>query len=252
MQAINDLKKDNYESDDDMECNDLMITSTLHSTHSIQSQQSSNSILKSSSNNAKRCISKTKTSSNLNNNNNQFDNSDESSIHSITNQTSHTLPKPVKQQNLIKFKGHQTGNSQFYLNSIHNEKILDEEKLINLFGNLNEIFKFNSELLNQLMQCGFEPVRIAQCFVKNAEGFHVYSQYCINYPKQVETLTDLNRNNFTNQLLKIRQTELGHSLPLGSYLLKPIQRILVRSFSSIIYLMFLLIFFLFSRNIHFF
>lgn len=195
-----------------------------------QLNQQSNTILKSSINKSSKRNSKTKlTFANLNN---QFNLDDTSSlIRLINNQTSHTLPKSIKhQQDLIKSL---KDTSQFTLNNNldqHHEIKISHDKLVNLFGNLNDILKFNSKFLNQLMQCGFDAVLIAQCFVDNAEGFHVYSQYCINYPKQVETLAELNRNVYTNQLLKSRQLELGHSLPLGSYLLKPIQRILVSKF----------------------
>jgi len=150
--------------------------------------------------------------------NNQF-NLDETT--NQINQTSHTLPKASKQQPQASMKK----QIQVQSNQTHCVYI-SEEQLVNLFSNLNDIYQFNSLFLNQLLQCDFEPVQIAQCFVDNEEGFHVYSQYCTNYPKQVETLSELNRNPNTNQLLKTRQIELGHSLPLFSFILKPVQRIL--------------------------
>ena len=145
------------------------------------------------------------------------------------NQTSHTLPKSSKQlSSSLRLRSQQSNTAN---GAVGNQvKCLQDsisgEQIANLFGNLSDIYQFNSAFLDQLLQCEFEPVQIAQCFVANADGFHVYSQYCTNYPKQVETLSELNRNAFTNQLLKIRQIELGHSLPLSAYLLKPVQRIL--------------------------
>ena len=153
----------------------------------------------------------------------QFDES--SGNQSITiNQTSHTLPKSSKQLGSIARRSQQSNASNGQANCLQDS--LSAEQIAALFGNLNDIYQFNSAFLDQLLQCEFEPVQIAQCFVSNADGFHVYSQYCTNYPKQVETLSELNRNAYTNQLLKIRQIELGHSLPLSAYLLKPVQRIL--------------------------
>lgn len=165
------------------------------------------------------------------NNGQQFVQPDESSGHpqSITiNQTSHTLPKSSKQlSSTVRLRSQ--SNSLAAGGQLPSKCLPDSmsvEQISDLFGNLTDIYQFNSSFLNQLLQCEFEPVQIAQCFVDNADGFHVYSQYCTNYPKQVETLSELNRNAFTNQLLKIRQIELGHSLPLSAYLLKPVQRIL--------------------------
>lgn len=144
------------------------------------------------------------------------------------NQTSHTLPKPSKPlSSTVRLRSQQSmANADGGQPTKCLQDSLSVEQISNLFGNLTDIYQFNSSFLNQLLQCEFEPVQIAQCFVDNADGFHVYSQYCTNYPKQVETLSELNRNAFTNQLLKIRQIELGHSLPLSAYLLKPVQRIL--------------------------
>lgn len=163
---------------------------------------------------------------------NQFNLIDETST--PIQQTSHTLPKASSKQlqNTIKLKSGQQAeqqlqnliNSQQLNGQTLKESTISQDQLVNLFGNLTDVYQFNSMFLSQLLQCEFESVQIAQCFVNNADGFHVYSQYCTNYPKQVETLSELNRNPYTNQLLKTRQIELGHSLPLFSYLLKPVQR----------------------------
>ncbi|EEC17339.1 guanine nucleotide exchange factor for Rho and Rac GTPase, putative, partial [Ixodes scapularis] len=59
-----------------------------------------------------------------------------------------------------------------------------------------------------------------------SDGFSVYSEFCTNYPRTVSVLTDLVRKTETAEVIKARQISLHHSLPLGSYLLKPVQRIL--------------------------
>ncbi|KFP25822.1 Pleckstrin homology domain-containing family G member 1, partial [Colius striatus] len=59
-----------------------------------------------------------------------------------------------------------------------------------------------------------------------SEDFHIYTQYCTNYPRSVAVLTECMRNKMLAKFFRERQEVLQHSLPLGSYLLKPVQRIL--------------------------
>ncbi|KAM7289984.1 uncharacterized protein ISCGN_030112 [Ixodes scapularis] len=103
---------------------------------------------------------------------------------------------------------------------------ISQDDLSNLFGNIEDIYSFNSTFLEQLETCGSNPVSIAGCFVANSDGFSVYSEFCTNYPRTVSVLTDLVRKTETAEVIKARQISLHHSLPLGSYLLKPVQRIL--------------------------
>ncbi|XP_054652267.1 pleckstrin homology domain-containing family G member 3 isoform X2 [Dunckerocampus dactyliophorus] len=95
-----------------------------------------------------------------------------------------------------------------------------------LFGNIEDIYEFNSELLQSLDMCENDPVAIAQCFVDKSEYFEIYTQYCTNYPNSVAALTDCMRNKSLAKFFKDRQAALKRSLPLGSFLLKPVQRIL--------------------------
>uniref|UniRef100_A0A3Q4GAA5 Pleckstrin homology and RhoGEF domain containing G3 n=1 Tax=Neolamprologus brichardi TaxID=32507 RepID=A0A3Q4GAA5_NEOBR len=95
-----------------------------------------------------------------------------------------------------------------------------------LFGNIEDIYEFNSELLQDLDQCDNNPVAIARCFVIKSEYFDIYTQYCTNYPNSVAALTECMRNKSLAKFFRDRQSSLKRSLPLGSYLLKPVQRIL--------------------------
>ncbi|NXX11696.1 PKHG1 protein, partial [Podargus strigoides] len=95
-----------------------------------------------------------------------------------------------------------------------------------LFGNIRDIYRFNSELLQDLENCENDPVAIADSFVSKSEDFHIYTQYCTNYPRSVAVLTECMRNKTLAKFFRERQEALQHSLPLGSYLLKPVQRIL--------------------------
>lgn len=95
-----------------------------------------------------------------------------------------------------------------------------------LFSNLEEVYKFNKDLLFQLEECYLNPGAVAACFVENSLKFDVYTHYCTMYPQVVSTLTQLMADPTAAQILKERQLELNQSLPLGAYLLKPVQRIL--------------------------
>ncbi|XP_073711642.1 pleckstrin homology domain-containing family G member 3 isoform X2 [Misgurnus anguillicaudatus] len=95
-----------------------------------------------------------------------------------------------------------------------------------LFGNIEDIYEFNSELLQSLDMCDNNPVAIARCFVLKREDFEIYTQYCTNYPNSVAALTDCMRNKTLAKFFRERQATLKRTLPLGSYLLKPVQRIL--------------------------
>ncbi|NXP50570.1 PKHG1 protein, partial [Heliornis fulica] len=103
---------------------------------------------------------------------------------------------------------------------------LGTEERSALFGNIRDIYHFNSELLQDLENCENDPVAIADCFVSKSEDFHIYTQYCTNYPRSVAVLTECMRNKMLAKFFRERQEALQHSLPLGSYLLKPVQRIL--------------------------
>ncbi|XP_075452680.1 pleckstrin homology domain-containing family G member 1 isoform X2 [Ascaphus truei] len=103
---------------------------------------------------------------------------------------------------------------------------LGTEERSALFGNIRDIYHFNSELLQELENCDNDPVAIAECFVSKSEEFHIYTQYCTNYPRSVAIFTECMRNKILAKFFRERQEVLQHSLPLGSYLLKPVQRIL--------------------------
>ncbi|XP_059209331.1 pleckstrin homology domain-containing family G member 3 [Centropristis striata] len=100
------------------------------------------------------------------------------------------------------------------------------EQVCALFGNIEDIYEFNSELLQSLDMCENDPVAIARCFVDKSEYFEIYTQYCTNYPNSVAALTDCMRSKTLAKFFRERQAALKRSLPLGSYLLKPVQRIL--------------------------
>lgn len=60
---------------------------------------------------------------------------------------------------------------------------LSSEQAAALFGNVDDIYRFNSQFLTQLQSCGLDPVEVARCFVRNNSGFTIYTDYCTNYPR---------------------------------------------------------------------
>jgi hypothetical protein len=100
------------------------------------------------------------------------------------------------------------------------------DHLTDLFNNLEEIYEFNRSFLDQLRDADFNPTKIANVFIQNDSGFAVYSEYCTKYPRTMEVLGELTRDDKMALLFREKQMALSHALPLGSYLLKPVQRIL--------------------------
>ncbi|XP_023808675.1 pleckstrin homology domain-containing family G member 3 isoform X3 [Oryzias latipes] len=108
----------------------------------------------------------------------------------------------------------------------HPKQLIHPDQVCALFGNITDIYAFNNELLQDLDMCENDPVAIARCFVEKREYFDIYTQYCTNYPNSVAALTECLRDKSTAQFFRDRQASLKRTLPLGSYLLKPVQRIL--------------------------
>ncbi|XP_073844698.1 uncharacterized protein isoform X2 [Musca autumnalis] len=103
---------------------------------------------------------------------------------------------------------------------------LRSDELQVLFSNIEDVYHFNQYLLKHLSDAILNPVKIAKCFIDLKDGFDVYTTYCTSYPEAISLLTKLLQATHTNALLASTQRMLHHTLPLGSYLLKPVQRIL--------------------------
>ncbi|XP_026171100.1 mucin-5AC isoform X2 [Mastacembelus armatus] len=102
---------------------------------------------------------------------------------------------------------------------------LKPEQVSTLFCNIEDIYEFNSDLLEDLERSP-HAAAIADCFVERSEAFDIYTLYCMNYPNSVAVLRDCMKNESLVRFFQERQTTLNHSLPLETYLLKPVQRIL--------------------------
>ncbi|KAJ8777538.1 hypothetical protein J1605_014428 [Eschrichtius robustus] len=102
---------------------------------------------------------------------------------------------------------------------------LSAEQVGTLFANIEDIYEFSSELLEDL-EGSSSAGGIAECFVQRSEDFDIYTLYCMNYPSSLALLRELSVSPPAALWLQERQTQLHHSLPLQSFLLKPVQRIL--------------------------
>ncbi|XP_036024400.1 pleckstrin homology domain-containing family G member 2 [Onychomys torridus] len=102
---------------------------------------------------------------------------------------------------------------------------LSTEQVGTLFANIEDIYEFSSELLEDL-EGSHSAGGIAECFVQRSEDFDIYTLYCMNYPSSLALLRELSLSPPATLWLQERQAQLRHSLPLESFLLKPVQRIL--------------------------
>ncbi|XP_076323895.1 guanine nucleotide exchange factor DBS isoform X2 [Tachypleus tridentatus] len=93
-----------------------------------------------------------------------------------------------------------------------------------LFGNMMEIYNFHHNVfLRDLENCSSMPELVGYCFVQRRDALHkLYSTYCMNKPKSEALRRQCGDE---NMFFKECQKKLGHKLPLGAYLLKPVQRI---------------------------
>ncbi|XP_033014497.1 pleckstrin homology domain-containing family G member 2 [Lacerta agilis] len=102
---------------------------------------------------------------------------------------------------------------------------LKPEQVSALFCNIEDIYEFNSELLED-MERNTSAEAVAECFVQRSEEFDIYTLYCMNYPNSVSVLRECMENDSLAKFFRERQATLSHLLPLETYLLKPVQRIL--------------------------
>ncbi|XP_067301657.1 pleckstrin homology domain-containing family G member 4B isoform X2 [Pseudorasbora parva] len=88
-----------------------------------------------------------------------------------------------------------------------------------IFGNLEKLYDFHCQHFQQELEaCQTEPLRVGRCFLNHRESFGLYALYSKNKP-QSDALIQHHR------YFKRKQMELGDSMDLSSYLLKPVQRI---------------------------
>ncbi|GAU89831.1 hypothetical protein RvY_02335 [Ramazzottius varieornatus] len=114
---------------------------------------------------------------------------------------------------------------QGYLRPMRESPVFTAADVDQVFGNLEQLMAFHEKFYGLLLPPDLSgPVFIARRFVQHATDFDIYAEYCLNFPTSCECLALLTKEQ--PEWFRDRQTDLGHVLPLGPYLLKPIQRIL--------------------------
>eukprot|EP00123_Amoebidium_parasiticum_P009379 comp19433_c0_seq1/m.22544 comp19433_c0_seq1/g.22544 ORF comp19433_c0_seq1/g.22544 comp19433_c0_seq1/m.22544 type:complete len:1206 (-) comp19433_c0_seq1:531-4148(-) len=104
---------------------------------------------------------------------------------------------------------------------------LPQVELNALFGNIKELYEFHRVFVTEMTQAGLNKRELGKLFVKNEEVFYeLYTTYCNNTNNQEVFLRERESLEAFKTLLKTCQKNLGHSLPLPTYLLKPVQRVL--------------------------
>ncbi|XP_059575395.1 pleckstrin homology domain-containing family G member 2 isoform X2 [Alligator mississippiensis] len=102
---------------------------------------------------------------------------------------------------------------------------LKPEQVGALFCNIEDIYEFSSELLEDLENSSSARA-IAECFLQRSDEFEIYTLYCMNYPTAVAVLRECMAQDELAAFFRQRQAARGHGLPLEADLLKPVQRIL--------------------------
>ncbi|TSL61124.1 Protein-glutamine gamma-glutamyltransferase 2 [Bagarius yarrelli] len=88
-----------------------------------------------------------------------------------------------------------------------------------IFGNLEKLYTFHCQyFLHELEACRREPLWVGRCFLRHKENFGLYALYSKNKPQSDALIHQ-------HKFFKSKQLELGDSMDLSSYLLKPVQRI---------------------------
>lgn len=90
-----------------------------------------------------------------------------------------------------------------------------------IFGNVEELHDFHSKrFFAELCRWQHDPFSVGQSFLEHKSNFEAYAFYIKNKPRS-DSIMSLHGAQF----FKARQQQLADLLDLGSYLLKPIQRL---------------------------
>ncbi|NWZ30640.1 PKHG3 protein, partial [Asarcornis scutulata] len=112
------------------------------------------------------------------------------------------------------------------------EPPLRPEQVSALFGNIEDIYELSSNLLQSLESCACDPVAVAVCFVTRVRGRGAGAGGGARggghagLSPSVAALSECMRSKQQARFFRECQEQMRHALPLGAYLLKPVQRIL--------------------------
>ncbi|XP_062574245.1 pleckstrin homology domain-containing family G member 4B-like isoform X2 [Saccostrea cucullata] len=89
-----------------------------------------------------------------------------------------------------------------------------------IFGNIEKIYQFHRQyFLREVERCERNPFQISHYFLMHEAQFYLYALYNKNKPK-----SDMLMAEYGKHFFKDKQAKLGDRMDLGSYLLKPVQR----------------------------
>ncbi|CAI8001921.1 Pleckstrin homology domain-containing family G member 1 [Geodia barretti] len=96
-----------------------------------------------------------------------------------------------------------------------------------VFLNLDQLLNIHRRLLQSLQNKATDPMEFGQVFVRAEEDFSSYTEYCTKFKTATELLNHtIVANAELRNYIEVCQQKLHHDMPLGAYLIKPVQRIL--------------------------
>ncbi|GAB6028228.1 hypothetical protein CHUAL_002416 [Chamberlinius hualienensis] len=108
--------------------------------------------------------------------------------------------------------------------------MFSEERLSVIFGNIEQLYNFQSQFVSELEQCiNWEDPHLSEigsCFIKHKDGFEIYSEYCNNHPQAVNELQQLySIPKYAHFFEACRLLQDMIDIALDGFLLTPVQKI---------------------------
>ncbi|KAH9522122.1 Rho guanine nucleotide exchange factor 4 [Dermatophagoides farinae] len=108
--------------------------------------------------------------------------------------------------------------------------MFDSTRIATIFGNIEELYEFQSKFLQQLEHCvdmkNLAASCIGHCFLENENGFDCYSDFCKNHPLATSELQDLYIDHkYVIFFEGCRLLQNMIDISLDGFLLTPIQKI---------------------------
>ncbi|KAI8922660.1 hypothetical protein BC831DRAFT_474959 [Entophlyctis helioformis] len=109
------------------------------------------------------------------------------------------------------------------------KKLVPDDGLQTIFSNTDALLELNQKFLQKLRDRRSHDFGIVQdmgdIFVEMAEEFKIYNVFCANHPAAIEYIQSLKSNEFLTFLQYCTLRPECRGMDIGSFLLKPIQRI---------------------------
>ncbi|KAI1283788.1 Spermatogenesis-associated protein 13 [Halotydeus destructor] len=110
------------------------------------------------------------------------------------------------------------------------KEMFTEERISRIFGNIQQLYKFQVDFLAQLEKCinwdKLSSSQIGRCFLDNQAKFVIYSDYCNNHPLAVAELQELYAEpKYAHFFEACRLLRNMIDISLDGFLLTPVQKI---------------------------